>query len=166
MYYVMIENGEIIGCGQLPCITEGVINVEVSEMLYNAVIADRQANNGQSVKYMYYNGEIVVNPEYDNIMTEKRRTEFLKDFFLTSLGYIRRKVSMKTGETKDFLTDLLPVISMAVSQGQAVNIITYREPDSWLEDVTDWEELQTVKVATPQFIQECFNQVSKDFTGI
>ena len=99
-------------------------------------------------------------PDYEAI----RREQFHRDFFNTSLGYIRRKVSMKTGETKDFLTDLLPVISIAVQGGQTVNIITYREPD-FTHDIEDWEALQEVKQATPQFIQDCFNQVSTDFTG-
>lgn len=165
MYYVMVENGDIMGCGQLPCITEGVINVEVSEMLYNAVIADRQANDGQSVKYIYSDGDIVINPEYEQQQALKREEQFKKDFFETSLGYIRRKVSMKTGETKDFLTDLLPSIAMAVNSLQTVNIIAYNEPD-FTQDITDWESLQVMMPATPQFIQECFNQVSKDFTGI
>lgn len=96
--------------------------------------------------------------------TLKRQTEFEKDFFNTSLGYIRRKVSMKTGEIKDFLTDLLPVISMGVSSGQQVDIITYQLPN-FTKEITDWTELQTVKQATPQFVQECFIQLSNDFNG-
>lgn len=158
-YYVIVEDGKIQGCAELPCITPGIENVEVSYEIYIDCTNHRN-------KYMYLDGAIVLNPNYENEEAAKREAQFEKDFFNTSLGWIRRKVSMKTGETKDFLTDLLPVISMAVSQGQAVNIITYREPDSWLQDVVNWEELQTVKVATPQFIQECFNQVSTDFSGV
>lgn len=157
MKYILVENDKLIGGGELPCDTEGIINCEVTEELYNDYI-----NNPD--KYIYSEGDIIVNPNYEQEEAEKRRVQFNLDFFQTSLGYIRRKVSMKTGETKDFLTDLLPVISMAVSQGQQVNIITYREPD-FTQEVTDWESLQTVKIATPQFIQECFNQVSRDFTG-
>lgn len=100
-------------------------------------------------------------PDYEQI----RREQFHRDFFNTSLGYIRRKVSMKTGETKDFLTDLLPVISIAVQGGQTVDIITYKEPD-FTHDIEDWEALQEVKQATPQFIQDCFNQVNADFVGM
>ena len=121
------------------------------------------APNGQ---YIQQGNKFVLNQNYEQEQIEKRRNQFYNDFFETSLGYIRRKVSMKTGEIKDFLTDLLPVISMAVSQQQQVNIITYREPDNWLQDVINWEELQTIKTATPQFIQECFNQVSIDFSGV
>ena len=158
MFYIMVENNKILSSGEHPIETEGIENIEVSEEFYNDYLKTPD-------KYMYSDGEIVINPNYEQEQAEKRRTEFLKDFFLTSLGYIRRKVSMKTGETKDFLTDLLPVISMAVSQQQAVNIITYKEPD-FTKEITDWEALQEIKQATPQFIQECFNQVSTDFTGV
>ena len=96
--------------------------------------------------------------------TQAKQEQFNKDFFLTSLGYIRRKVTMKTGETKDFLSDLLPVISMGVNSGQIVTIIAYKEPD-FTQDVTDWESLQEVKTVTLEFIQECFARLSSDFTG-
>lgn len=115
-------------------------------------------------KYIVENGELVLNPNYEAEQIEAKREQFNKDFFLTSLGYIRRKVTMKTGETKDFLSDLLPVISMGVQNGQAVTIIAYKEPD-FTQDVTDWEALQEQKIVTPEFVQECFMRLSFDFTG-
>lgn len=102
--------------------------------------------------------------ETEEEKTQAKQEQFNKDFFLTSLGYIRRKVTMKTGETKDFLSDLLPVISMGVNSGQIVTVIAYKEPD-FTQDVTDWEALQEVKTVTPEFIQECFARLSSDFTG-
>lgn len=102
--------------------------------------------------------------ETEEEKTQAKKEQFNKDFFLTSLGYIRRKVTMKTGETKDFLSDLLPVISMGVNSGQAVTIIAYKEPD-FAQDVTDWEALQEQKIVTAEFISECFARLSSDFTG-
>lgn len=100
----------------------------------------------------------------DEQKAQERQTEFEKEFFLTSLGYIRRNVNMATGQTKDFLADLLPTISMAVTAGQKVPIITYSEPDFTKEFTLEYmESLQTVKNVTPQFIQECALQLSKDF---
>ena len=157
-YYLMVEDNQIIGGSQATGESLTIKNIEVSGDIYYGWLED---NN----KYIYSNETIILNPNYEQQQEEKRRTQFHLDFFNSSLGYIRRKVSMKTGETKDFLTDLLPVISMAVSQGQQVNIITYSEPD-FTQEVVDWEELQTIKIVTPQFIQECFNQVSIDFTGL
>lgn len=102
--------------------------------------------------------------EYLQEQATKREAEFNKDFFLTSLGYIRRQVNMATGETKDFLSDLLPTISMGVTLGQEVPIITYKQPDFTQEFTLEYmESLQEVKNVTTQFIQECALQVSKDF---
>ncbi len=94
-----------------------------------------------------------------------RKEQFNKDFFKTSLGYVRRKVSMATGETKDFLSDLLPTISMGVQMGQPVQIITYKEPDFTTDEV-DWVSLQEIKTVTAEFVQECFLQLSNDFKPV
>lgn len=95
----------------------------------------------------------------------KREAVFNKTFFLTSLGYIRRSVTMADGSHKDFLSDLLPVISMGVQGGQTVNILTYDKPP-FDKDVEDWTEYQHQVVVTPQFVQECFFQLSNDFLPI
>ena len=158
MYYIRIENGKINGSGEDPCLSEGFINIEVTEEFYNEFSKNPE-------KYIYLNEEIIVDPEYIEKEVAKREKQFKKDFFNTSLGWIRRKVSMKTGEIKDFLTDLLPVISLGVQSGQSVNLITYRQPD-FTQEVVDWEALQDIKQANALFIQECFAQVSTDFTGI
>ena len=108
-----------------------------------------------------------INENLENEQIQAKQEEFNKEFFLTSLGYIRRKVSMSTGETKDFLSDLLPVISMGVQSGQTVPIITYSLPDFNQELTTEYlESLQTVKNVTAQFVQECFLQLSNDFVPI
>lgn len=92
----------------------------------------------------------------------EREEQFERDFFLTSLGYIRRKVTMATGETKDFLSDLLPTISMAIQIGQEVKVIAYDKPD-FTQEIIDWEQYQHNEVVTAQFVQECFMQLSSDF---
>ena len=109
------------------------------------------------------NGVVVDNKEaWEAEKIEIRKQQFNKDFFLTSLGYIRRKVSMATGEVKDFLSDLLPTISIGVQMEQPVSIITYKEPD-FTTDGIDWISLQEVKTVTAEFVQECFLQLSNDF---
>lgn len=107
----------------------------------------------------------VIDEDYEEQQAEKREAEFNKAFFNTSLGYIRRSVTMADGSIKDFLSDLLPVISMGVSQGQAVNILAYDKPP-FDEDIEDWTEYQHQVVVTAQFIQECFLQLSADFAPI
>lgn len=104
--------------------------------------------------------------EYIEKQIQKRTDEFHKDFFNTSLGWIRRKVYMKeTGETKDFLTGLLPTIAISLILGKTANIITYKEPD-FTQEVIDWESLQQIKQANMAFVYECANQTDTDFTGI
>lgn len=113
-------------------------------------------------KVIVKNGKIALNPNYEQEETTKREQDFNSSFFLTSLGYIRRSVTMSDGGKKDFLSDLLPVISMGVQSGQEVKIIAYTQPD-FTHEVTDWTQYQHVEIVTPQFIQECFSQLSNDF---
>ena len=98
-------------------------------------------------------------------LVKEREEQFNKDFFNTSLGYVRRKVSMATGETKDFLSDLLPTISMGVQMGKPVTIITYNKPD-FTQEITDWTAFQNEKIVTAEFVQECFMQLSNDFKPV
>lgn len=109
--------------------------------------------------------KLVPNPNWDEEQAIRRQQEFNKAFFNTSLGYVRRSVTMADGSHKDFLSDLLPVISMGVQAGTAVNILTYDQPP-FDRDIEDWTEYQHQVVVTPQFIQECFLQLSADFAPI
>lgn len=95
----------------------------------------------------------------------EREASFDKAFFNTSLGYVRRSVTMADGSHKDFLSDLLPAISMSVQLGVSVNILTYDKPP-FDHDIDDWTKYQHKVVANPQFIQECFIQLSNDFLPV
>ena len=109
-----------------------------------------------------YRGKFVFEDEIENQLIKDRKEKFNKEFFHTSLGWIRRSVTMANGSTKDFISDLLPVISMAVSGGNPVTILAYDKPD-FMQDEIIWEQYQHKEVVTPEFIQECFLQLSKDF---
>lgn len=90
------------------------------------------------------------------LSNEEKQTENLKqfntEFFNTSLGYIRRKVTMKDGTTKDFLSDIVPLLQTGVK------IITY--------SILNGEITQNTNVTvTEEFISECKQQVLKDFYG-
>lgn len=95
-----------------------------------------------------------------------REQQFNKDFFQTTLGYIRRKVTMDNGDTKDFLSDLLPSIAIAVNLGQSVNVLAYDKPEDFSHEITDWTVYQHAEAATTQFIQECFAQLQNDFIPV
>ena len=115
--------------------------------------------------YVIYDFELMTIEEMEEKQAQEREEQFNKDFFNTSLGYVRRKVSMATGETKDFLSDLLPTISMGVQMGKPVTIITYNKPD-FTQEITDWTVLQNEKTVTAEFVQECFTQLSSDFKPV
>lgn len=153
-YYAFIENNEINGKGQCPCVSEGIVSYEVTEEVYNNID-----------HYIWDGSDVVLNPNYDEEQEQARQAEFLKEFFNTSLGYIRRSVTMADGSHKDFLSDLLPVISMGVQAGSPVSVIAYNMPD-FSEPVTDWTQYQHIETVTPQFIQECFLQLQNDFIGV
>ena len=119
-------------------------------------------NDYEEGKYIISGNRLVKNPNYEEEKEQERETKFNKEFFHTSLGYIRRSVTMADGSHKDFLSDLLPVISMGIQGGQPVEIITYDKPP-FDEDITDWTPYQHHVAATAQFIQECFIQLSNDF---
>lgn len=72
-----------------------------------------------------------------------------REFFNTSLGYVRRKVTMQDGSKKDFLADILPLLQVGVP------ILTYS---------IDGE--QNKVTVTEEFINECKQQVLKDFYGV
>lgn len=87
---------------------------------------------------------------------QAREDEFNEEFFNTSLGYIRRKVTMKDGSIKDFLTDILPLLQVGIP------IISYDKPDFTTTDLP----IQNInKIVTEDFINECKQQVLKDFYG-
>lgn len=125
------------------------------------VIKHKQKTHTETITVPYP----IINPNYEQEQAEKREQAFKQAFFITSLGYVRRSVTMADGSKKDFLSDLLPVISMGVQSGTQVHILTYEEPP-FDKDITDWTEYQKQVTVTPQFIQECFLQLSNDFLPI
>lgn len=152
-YYIFNENGKLNGCGECPQLTEGVQNIEVKEEVYNAYSAEPE-------KFIYSDGEIVENPDYAEEKAQAREKKFNEEFFLTSLGYIRRKVTMQDGTTKDFLTDLLPLMKIGVP------ILTYDKPDFTKKiSETEFVKLQKRVIITETFLEECQAQVIIDFYG-
>ena len=95
-----------------------------------------------------------------------REEQFNRDFFQTSLGWIRRKPTMADGTQKDFLSDLFPTMAFNASLGATVNVLAYTKPNDFSEEITDWTQYQHWEVITNQFIQECSLQLQNDFIPI
>lgn len=153
MGYYTIQNGQILTAENEQALTRFYDNVY-------PLPADYEVG-----KYIVVDNELVLNPNWEEEKAEEREEEFNRAFFNTSLGYVRRSVTMADGSHKDFLSDLLPVISMGVQGGMPVNILTYNKPP-FDHDIEDWTEYQNQVIVTPQFIQECFLQLSNDFLPI
>ena len=66
-YYVFIQNEKIINTGQCKCLNEDVLNIEVAEEIYNNI-----------EKYIYLNGEIILNPNYEQEQEQKERERIAK----------------------------------------------------------------------------------------
>lgn len=82
-------------------------------------------------------------------LAEQEAEQLAKEFFNTSLGYVKRKVTMATGDVRDFLFDIKPTLQVGVP------IITYN---------LDGTQNRGVLV-TEQFLKECEKQVYYDFYG-
>ena len=61
-YYVFIENEKINGCGQCKCLNENILNIEVTEEIFNNI-----------EKYIYQDGEVVLNPNYEQEQEAKEK---------------------------------------------------------------------------------------------
>lgn len=152
MFFINIENGKINGGSELDNSrfwTDEYFQVEVTEEIYNAVTAEPE-------KYIYSNGDIVENPDFETEQIEAREKMFNEEFFNTSLGYVRRKVTMQDGSIKDFLSDILPLLQVGVP------IITYNKPD-FETPATPTQNLN--QIVTDTFINECKQQMLTDFYG-
>lgn len=66
-YYVFIQDEKINGVGQCRCINDDILNIEITEEIYNDI-----------EKYTYKDGEIVVNENYEQEQQEKERERINK----------------------------------------------------------------------------------------
>ena len=153
-YYAHVRNGIIEGVGTCFAVALDMNNIEISEDLYTKYIADKD------FLMVTEEGEIQENPDYLTIKEAQRRAYFEARFFPTHLGYVKREVTMKNGNKKDFLTDMLTTLRVGLP------IFTYAQPD-FTKEVTEADILATqqIEYADEQFIAEWENQFAIDFYG-
>jgi len=87
--------------------------------------------------------------EREAALIAEHQAALQQQFFQTSLGYIKRTVTMKDGSTKNFLCDILPLLEVGVP------ILSYSA-----------EGEQSKVNVTQEFITECKNQLLIDFYGV
>lgn len=107
--------------------------------------------------YKIIDGEIIFNDNWEEEELKAKEDAFNKAFFKTSLGYIRREVSMLDGTKKTFLTDMLPQLVAGFP------ILAYEKPD--FTEAVDILDYQKQVFVTDEFINECKNQLIIDFYG-
>ena len=107
MYYIMVENDNIIACGLCPCANEDVQNIEVSEEVYNSFVEDND-------RYIYSDGAIVENPDYEEIKQQKRRQEL--DVLTLTPADVERALYRAKGldfeDLKALISQQLPTIDI------------------------------------------------------
>ena len=146
-------------------------DIDIPQLIFDGykelIEAQKEEGKAYTITYTESENKIIENAVEIPQPTpaEQREEQFNRDFFHTSLGYIRRSVQMANGEHKDFLSDLLPTIVLAVNGGTSVSVIAYDEPD-FTQEITDWTIYQNTEAVTAQFIQECFLQLQNDFLPI
>ncbi len=101
-----------------------------------------------------------------------RKKEFEKDFFLTSLGYIRFKPTLKNGTQIDFISLLPQYKEIAKLNGLPERAFIYYEKPDFEKDFTD-EYLKSLQKSSPamdfteyeKFELEVTNAYQKAFFG-
>lgn len=68
-YYIFVYKGQINGRGCAECVSDDWLNVEVTKEMFDAL-----GEYGNDY-YIYSEGEIVLNPDYDNILLEQKKAE-------------------------------------------------------------------------------------------
>lgn len=66
-YYVFIQDEKINGVGQCRCLNDDILNIEVAEEIYNDI-----------EKYIYKDGEIVINENYEQEQEQKEKARIAK----------------------------------------------------------------------------------------
>lgn len=102
-YYMWLKNNQIKGVGQ--SIADGVINKEISVELYNDYEED---------KYIYSDGEIIKNPDWESIVAQKER-EKLDQLTLTPADVERalyKAKGMDFEDLKGFIAANVPTIDI------------------------------------------------------
>lgn len=94
MNYIYIENNKLNGCGQVKQLTQGVLNIEVNNELYEDYKND-------PLKYIYQDGQIILNPDYEALVAKNERER------LNSLSLTKREVFLALYKDKGITPEQL-----------------------------------------------------------
>lgn len=124
--YIYIKDNNIIGANRQKSEDETILNIEVAESLFNDFCQNPN-------KYIYKNEEIVLNPDYEEYLAEKRKEIFLQDFFEIpnvvndKNGYYRKKPKGYSSAVESINSAFNIVTVTGLLQKDT--LIFYEEPD-------------------------------------
>ena len=90
-YYVFIKDEKIINVGQCKCLNEDVLNIEVDFDVYNNID-----------KYIYQDGKLVLNPNYE-VEQEQKERERIAQLYLTAADVERGIYQAKGIDFEDII---------------------------------------------------------------
>lgn len=135
-------------------------NIEVPEpfLLITEQEHDNIKNDNENF-YFVINGTLTAQPK----MPILRKEGFLKDFFKTTLGYIRFKPTLKNGSQIDFISLLPQYREIAKLTGLPQGaFIVYAEPD-YTRDFTE-DYFKTLQSLSPQMTYEEYQKFENEVT--
>lgn len=89
-YYVFIKDEKITNVGQCKCLNEDILNIEVDFDIYNNI-----------EKYVYKDGEIILNPNYEEEQEQKERER------IGQLKLTKREVFLGLYQAKQITPDMI-----------------------------------------------------------
>jgi hypothetical protein len=121
-YYIHTENNKIISCGECP-MDEPFQSIEVTEEIYNNFIEDAD-------RYIYQDGEIISNPDYEEIKANERKAEFESKFIQTIWGWYRKqpKGYANAPQSIDIIFNIVNA-SGGFTEQVADMMLFYQQPD-------------------------------------
>lgn len=169
--FIKIENGQI---KQPPKNTSTVSNyIDDTELLikdgYRQASAEEIGliNTGMAIVVDGVIYDLAKTEAYITRQIIEREEKFKREFFKTSIGWIRREVTLKNGDTEGFIKDNLPLIGLSITDNglPAGVFVYYDEPLSYSEDLVliNHDSPALTKLQAQQFVGECILQKAKDF---
>ena len=123
----------------------GLNIIETTDAIY-ALLPNEEFNGSEVV--------ITNHQPYD-----MRKKWFKKNFFETSIGWIKRKAKINDGIEKDFFFDILPLIKLSFDLGIETTIVCYQTPNFSNEICNKYlKTLEKREVVTIDFIKECLEK--------
>lgn len=153
-YYAFIQDNKINGTGQCPVLNEDIISFEITEEVYNNID-----------HYIWDGSDVVLNPNYDEEQSEKRRENFYKEFMATSKGNYRLqpKGYANAQQSIDTIHNIV-MASGGLNEQIANMVIFYETPDfdipeqcteEWLVQHQIHPEPMTLQEWVPFYIEFC-----------